>query len=168
MRILLSLFAFLGLSVLHAQSPISSQEHQHSHKQEVSLAVSPTRFFGSESGETALSFHMEYARQWKSSDWAFGLAYEHMADDHQHRTYGLILQYRFNDRIHMNVEPGVTRETHELGANLSETHWVPAAHTEFTYEWELGRIDVGPFLELAVEPGAQHLGFGLHIAIPMD
>ena len=160
MKKLFSIFLLtLIIPLLRAQS--EHQEHDHFHQHEISIASAPAFFFGEEAGSVAWGLHAEYAQRLGEKRWALGAAYEHLWDDHQHRTYGLNFQYSPGYHTHLSFEPGITTELHD-----GVREWIPTFHMEFAYEWEIGFLDVGPYAEVAVEPHAQHLSAGLHVALP--
>lgn len=150
---------FSTSSLLQAQS--EHEEHDHFHKREISIASAPAFFFGDESGSVAWGLHAEFAHRIGEKRWALGAAYEHLWDDHQHRTYSLNIQYSPGYHTHISMEPGLTTELHD-----GVREWIPTFHVEFAYEWEIGFLDVGPYAEAAIEPHAQHLSAGLHVALP--
>lgn len=100
---------------------------------------------------------MHYVRRFKETKFGYGLAYEHIFDDHKHSTYGVVFSYSPVDGLSFITSPGITTEA----ANPDVAF---AVHIEATYEFELGEnIHLGPAIEFAYDPEDIHLSLGLHL-----
>lgn len=84
------------------------------------------------------------------------MGYERIFDDHKHNTYGIVGTYRINEKLSINISPGLTFEDGDKTARF-------ALHLETTYEFEIGNFHLGPAFEFASDPEDFHLSLGLHI-----
>jgi hypothetical protein len=149
--LLLFLFPFL-------KSNAQSDDHTHSHydhKNEIGIANAPVYFLKEK--ELSYAMHIHLVRRFQETDWAYGLGYEKIFDEHNHQTYSGVLSYRPTERWVFNAAPGVTFEENDT----SELNF--ALHIESSYEFELGDFHIGPAAELAYDPEDIHFSIGLHV-----
>ena len=148
----------INFSRVHAQDDHdhdhASHHHEH-HTFEVGVAASPVYFIDEE--ETSFSIHTHFLLHIPNTEFGIGLGYEHIFDDHEHKTVGLIGSYRILHNWSIHLSPGVTFEKDEDGRF--------AFHGETTYEWEFDFLHIGPALEIAYDPEDIHISFGIHTGI---
>jgi hypothetical protein len=157
-RLLLVAFILLVFNSLKAQvSGEQEHDHEHHHVHEFGFSVAPVYFF--KAAELSPSVHMHYVYNFPETKWGMGLGYEHVFDDHKHNFVGLELEYRPVHPLTLSLSPGLTYEgEHPDEKNL-------AVHFETVYEFELGRIHLGPLAEVAWHKEDFHFSVGVHFGI---
>ena len=88
-----------------------------------------------------------------------GLGYEAIFDDHKHRSFSAILEYRASKHFILNFAPGVAWLANEISSAR------PAIHLEGIYAFELGIFHVGPMIGVASNFEDYHTSLSLHIAV---
>ncbi len=130
-------------------------EHDHGHKTEIGIGNSAVYFLGEKELSYGLHFHI--IRNIKESKFGVGLAYEHIFDEHNHNTFGIVSSYTPIDRLHFAFTPGIAVES---------SNWTGkkfAIHFETAYDFQVGDIHLGPTVELGYNFEHVHLSFGVHI-----
>ena len=65
---------------------------------------------------------------------------------------------------HICIAPRIVQEQYnEMGTIEKDYHW--ALHLKVVREFHVGKIDLGPFFEFALEEEGQHIGIGIGIGI---
>lgn len=139
------------------------KNHDHLHTNEIGISLAPTYYI--QEGSMAFGAHGHYVHRMGTSRFGLGIGFEAVFDDHKHRTLGAVFQWSPGLATHIAISPGVVQETHvEAGQAEKEYHW--ALHLEIVREFNVGKIDIGPFFEFALEEEGQHIGLGIHIGLP--
>lgn len=136
----------------------------HFHDKELGLIAAPVWFIGSDE-PAAVGLHAHFIKRLGQAPFGLGVGAEYIADEHQHQTYSLLAQWTPIPALHFVVAPGVAMEREE-GAESLEAGW--ACHFEVIREFELGKLDVGPAMEYAIDAHGAHLALGIHFGIPFD
>lgn len=154
------LFICLLPQVLHAQH--HDHDHDHSHhlhehpKNEIGLGNYLSYLVGE--NEIAYAIHVHYLRSFEGSRFGAGIGYEHILDEHRHRSLTVIGTFRPASPLVLSLAPGILFGTQE------EPGIRFALHTEAVYEFEIGHFHLGPALEFATSFDEYHIGIGLHFA----
>ena len=171
MRVLITTILFSFSHLLYAQHSDhdhhdheeGEEHHDHLHTDEIGISLAPTYYI--QEGSLALGVHGHYVHRMGSSRFGLGVGFEAVFDDHKHRTLGAVFQYSPGLATQIALSPGIVQETHiEEGHSEKEYHW--ALHLEIVREFNVGKIDLGPFFEFALEEEGQHIGLGIHIGLP--
>lgn len=88
-----------------------------------------------------------------------GVGVERLFDDHGHTTLSAVLQFRIFDPWSVIVAPGITFPD----GDASDVE--PSVHFETSYEFMFGSFHVGSSFEVAIDPHATQLTFGLHMGV---
>lgn len=136
----------------------------HFHDKELGLSTAPVWFLGSEE-PAAIGLHAHFIKRLGAAPFGLGFGAEYIADEHQHQTYSFLVQWTPIPALHLVVAPGVAMEREE-GEEALETGW--ACHFEMVREFALGKLDVGPSIEYAIDAHGAHVALGIHLGIPFD
>ena len=143
-------------------------EHDdHFHAQELGLSVAPVWFSGSDESGAKLGLHAHYIKRLNDSAFGLGLGVEFIVDEHKHQTYSVVGQWTPIPAWHFIVAPGVALEEEE-GPFGDEREMGWAVHFEVVREFALGRLDIGPSFEYALDSHGQHIAVGVHVGIPFE
>jgi hypothetical protein len=159
-NILIVAFLFLTGQELLAQE--HEHDHHHSHhdhahpNNEIGLGNYLSYLAGE--NEFAYGMHIHYLRYFNASRFGAGMGYEHIFDEHGHRSLTLIGTYRFTSPMILSLAPGI------LFGNPENPDARFVMHTEVIYEFEIGPFHLGPALEFATTFKAYHIGIGVHVA----
>jgi len=150
-------YSLLILLIVFGQNLIAqNDEHiEHNHHNEIGIANASVYFLNEK--EFAYGLHIHYLRSINHSQFGIGLGYEKIFDQHQHQTIGIVGNFKPNDRININVSPGITFEDQEYSIIRF------AMHLETSYEIEIYDFHLGPVLEFAYDPEDIHISLGIHI-----
>ena len=140
------------------------EHHDHFHNKELGLSTAPVWFPGSEE-PVALGLHAHFIKRLGEAPFGVGIGAEYIADEHQHQTYSILGQWTPLPALHLVVAPGVALEREE-GEDGLEAGW--ACHFEVVREFEVGRVDVGPSFEYAIDAHGAHVAVGVHVGIPFE
>lgn len=143
-----------GMMFAQATDQHDDHEHHLHHKNEIGVANSPVYFI--KENVFAYGLHIHYTRTLSDSKFGLGVGYERIFDEHKHNTIGLVASYRLNEKISLNVSPGLTFEDGNSGSSF-------ALHLEASYEFEINNFHLGPNLEFAYDPEDFHISLGLHL-----
>lgn len=159
-KLFLTAFLLFASVFLFAQENQNSEyevhEHEHAHdSHEFGVSVSPVYFIKEQ--ELSGAVHLHYTYNIPETKFGFGLAYEHIFDDHKHNFFGVEGVFRPVHPWSVSVTPGVTYE----GKNFDEKEF--AVHFETAYEFELSNVHLGPALEFAYHSEDFHISLGLHL-----
>lgn len=124
---------------------------------EIGVANSVVLFIGEE--ELSYGLHMHYVRRLARSRFGAGVGYERIFDVHKHNTVSVVGSYALAHGLTAIVSPGLTFEDED------PTSLLGAVHVEMTYEFDVGRLHIGPALEWAWDPEDMHVSVGLHIGL---
>ncbi len=157
MKYTYTLFAFLISSIAFTQndkSPdILKNKHidYHSH---FGLATGPVYILNENA--FALGLHLHYMRLINvgNTHFGIGLGLEAIYDEHRHYATSLNLSYLPIHELTITVAPGIQF------APESEDF---TTHFEAVYEFEIGKMHIGPVAEYAWAPNDAHVMFGLHL-----
>ena len=162
--IILILSTFFILSSL---TILAQQEHKHDHdghdhhhkKNEIGGAVGAV--FNLNEQEVAPGFHLHYTRMFDGKLRHFGLSpgFGFLIGDHNHFAFHLMLIYRPIHGWWIGAGPGITYFDHH-------DEWAASGHFETGYEFDLGKIHLGPVIEYVVAKEDQHFMLGLHLGVP--
>ena len=169
-RILFSAVFFLMHGVICAQEPHHDHctEHDdHFHAQELGLSIAPVWFQGGEEPGAKMGLHAHYIKRLNDSPFGLGFGAEFILDEHKHQTYSAVGQWTPIPALHFVIAPGVALEEEETpDGHEREMGW--AVHLEVVREFGLGRLDIGPSLEYALDSHGVHFAAGLHVGIPFE
>lgn len=158
MKVILLIAFFFGISNLFAQVEVHTEDHSHhnhhGHLNEIAVANSLVYFLGEK--QSAYGLHFHYVRNFKTSNFGVGLGYERIFDEHKHNTIGVLLNYRFFEKLNFSVSPGMAFEDHEPDFKF-------AIHFETSYEFIFHDFHIGPSLDFAHDPEDNHISVGIHI-----
>ncbi|MCU0363724.1 MAG: hypothetical protein MUD02_09730 [Bacteroidales bacterium] len=107
-------------------------------------------------GGFAASVHIHYIKSIGEKGFGLGLEYERIFDVHRHNTIGIVGNFKASERLSFSLSPGIAFE-----GGSGEGPW-PALHFEALYEWEFGKIHIGPVAGVAYEVEDFHLSAGIH------
>jgi len=134
-------------------------DHDHHDRNEIGVAVGAAYIINE--NEIAPSFHLHYTRmlEGKWSKIGLGGGFESVMDEHRHYTASLMLTYRPVHAWWISLGPGITyfESTKKIK---------PSLHVETGYEFNVGKVHLGPLVEYALSSGDQHIMVGLHIGYP--
>jgi len=158
--ILLAL-AFIFNPAIRAQDHEDDHEHdQHHHlKNEIGIAVGAVYIFHEEI--IAPGLHLHYTRMLPGKMHAFGLGlgFETVLDEHRHYTGAVMFQWRPVHAWWISAGPGITWFQESSESRFS-------FHLETGYEFEVGKVHLGPMIEYAFVEDDQHFMLGIHLGIP--
>ena len=159
MRIIHILSFLVFTQVLWSQSHDTHAQHHtddHAHpRNEIGVAISSGYCVGEK--EFAPGLHLHYIRELEESKFGLGLGYERIFNEHKHNTIGIAGSYRPIHPLAIILSPGIAFE----GGDHSDIHF--AMHVEVAYEFEVGKLHIGPIFDFAYDPEDYHLSLGLHI-----
>ena len=151
---LVPVFMFLFI-ITNAQHTGDQTVHEHKQLSEIGLSLAPSWFLSEGGISTAVHFH--YVYNFPHTKYGIGLGYERIFDEHKHNFIGVEFNYRIIHPLTVSLSPGVAFE----GEHSGETDF--ALHFETVYEFELGRLHIGPMVEIAYHPEDWHLSLGIHL-----
>jgi hypothetical protein len=155
--VITTLFSLLFATPLLAQETVHDTHHHHEHDLELGVALNPVYMIHENLWTSGLHLHL--VKNIGHTPWGIGLGYEHINDDHQHSTFGVVGSYRFTPEWVVNISPGVTFERQH------RDELFPAVHFESAYEFLIGEVHVGPAIEYAWDPNDSHFSIGLHLGL---
>ncbi len=152
--ITITLFSITG----YAQNKIH-EGHNHHHKNEISIAVGIVPIPAED--EITPGIHLHYIKGiGESNKFGVGVGLETILDEHKHYTLSAVFQYRIYKGLIIAVAPGLLLRK-EGTKNVFEF----ARHIEAGYEFEVGKIHIGPVVELGIEENGAHYMGGIHFGI---
>jgi len=152
---LIFLIAIFPLIVKGQSHEHEDHDHDHHHaKNEIGLDNSIVYF--AEENEIAYGFHFHYTHMIGESKFGYGVGYERIFDEHKHNTIGVLAAYRPIAPLYFSISPGITFED-----SLEEYHY--STHLEAAYDFEVGKVHLGPIIAMAHRTGHTHFSMGLHI-----
>ena len=165
MKIINTVLAFTSLlilsSIVQAQhNHEHDDEHDHAHYlNEIGGAVGAV--FNLHENDIGTGIHIHYMRMFKGKLEHFGVApgFETILGDHKHYTFHVFALYRPIHSWWIGIGPGLTYFEHDEELRFS-------GHIETGYEFELGKIHLGPVVEYAWAKEDQHIMVGIHVGIP--
>lgn len=160
-KIILLSFIVSLFNTLNAQT----HDHYHDHGQHENHHEHPANEIGIGNflsyhigdQEFAYGLHLHYLRAIKDSKFGYGLGYEQVFDEHNHKTVGIIGSYRPLPNLVISLSPGI------LFPNTESPHSRFIAHSEVVYEFEIRKLHLGPTVEFATSFEEHHLGAGIHL-----
>lgn len=162
--LLLSILCYVLASSAMAQDHDHDHDHIHDHahhhmKNEIGVAVGAVYIFEEEIIAPGLHLHYTRVLPGKMSAFGLGLGFETVLDEHRHYTASFMFQWRPVHAWWISAGPGITwfQEGGESYASL---------HIETGYEFELGKVHLGPMIEYAYMEHDQHFMLGIHLGIP--
>ena len=142
----------------HNHDDENHSHEDHSHKNEISIAAGIVPI--SAEDEIAAGIHLHYIKGIRESNkFGIGVGLEAIIDEHKHYTLSAVFQYRIYKGIIIAVAPGLLLRKEE--ENVFEF----AQHIEAGYEFEIGKIHIGPVVELGIEKNGMHYMGGIHFGI---
>ncbi len=101
-------------------------------------------------------WHLHYSRSFSdTSPFALTMGYELLMDkDHQHSTIGIGIEFNLWRELHIAAAPGISF--------IPEEDPEPGLHFEMAYEFQLGKIGLGPTVEYGLGLDDSHLTLGIH------
>lgn len=158
-RILFSGILLLLLFSASAQHHHDHADHMHAdtHQYHIGFGVAATHIVN-ESG-LAPGVHLHFIRQFgEHNRWGLGLGYEGILDEHLHHGINLLINYKLQDHLSINAGPGVVFSEHN-----GENERLPAFHTEVIYEFNLGKLHLGPMAGFGIDKEDTHFSAGVHV-----
>ena len=153
MRSILTVTALIimqGISIAQSEN-----ESEHNHKYEIGIANGLVYFLNEK--EFSYGLHIHVVRLIGKSNFAMGVGYERIFDEHGHNTVSAVVSYLPVERLALIVAPGIAFTN-------SNTRLIEfSTHLEMTYEFEIRNFHVGPLIEWAIEPDEMHFTIGLHV-----
>ena len=135
------------------------EDHKHGHKNEISLA-SGVVFVPTED-EIGASLHLHYIRGLgERKIVGLGGGVEGIFEEHKHVTFSAIIHFRIYKGLTAGYSPGLLILIEDMGKEIQF-----AQHFEIAYEFEIGRVHLGPVFELGLEKEGLHYMGGVHIGI---
>jgi len=143
----------------HDDDPDHVHTHDHHDLNEIGIAIGAAYILDED--EFAPSFHIHYTRmlEGKWEKIGFGVGFESVMDEHRHYTVALVINYRPVHAWWISLGPGITYFE-------SENEVKPSLHVETGYEFDVGKVHLGPLVEYAFTSGDQHFMLGLHVGFP--
>ncbi|MDG2209634.1 MAG: hypothetical protein P8K81_06550 [Flavobacteriales bacterium] len=132
------------------------------------MSIAPVWFSGGEEPGAKLGLHAHYIKRLNTSPFGLGVGVEYIVDEHQHQTYSVVGQWTPVPALHFVVAPGVVLEEEDVEGFEYEREVGWAVHFEIVREFALGKLDIGPSLEYALDQHAQHFAIGIHVGIPFE
>lgn len=147
------------LSDTHGQTPVEMEKlSEIEHHNEVIVAVGVVRHM--DNHQTLTSYHLHYVHAvGKKHQFGCGGALEAVADEKVHFTVCGMFQYKFHSGFLVGYMPGIIyKPSFEPKQVIG---W--AQHFEAAYNFKVGKMHLGPMLELGLEPHESHFTGGLHV-----
>ena len=143
----------------HNHDDENHSHEDHSHKNEISIAAGIVPIPAED--EIAAGIHLHYIKGiGESNKFGIGVGLETILDEHKHYTLSAVFQYRIYKGIIIAVAPGLL-----LRKEGTENVFEFAQHIEAGYEFEIGKIHIGPVVELGFEKNGMHYMGGIHFGI---
>jgi len=157
---LIGVLLFLSGPAMLAQDHEHDDHHGHDHHVHPNNEIGLGNYLSYLAGERefAYSMHIHYLRFFNESRFGAGIGYEHIFDEHGHRSLTVIGTYQFKSPFILSLAPGILFGTPEH----PDARFV--MHAEAIYEFELGHFHLGPALEFATTFDEYHIGMGVHVA----
>ena len=153
--VILSLFLFDNNVIAQVND---NHDHDHHHEHGANeIGVGNLISYLVNEQEYAYGLHVHYMRSVKDTWFEYGIGYEQIFDEHQHRALGVIGSYRPLPQLILSVSPGI------LFPNQEHSGIRFVFHTEAAYEFEMGPFHLGPLLDFATTFKELHIGAGLHL-----
>ncbi len=159
----LFVFFFIGLISLQAQNDHTDHDHDgHNHgdfKNEIGAAVGVV--FDLNEKNMATGFHFHYMRSFGGKMHNFGISpgIGFLLGTHRHYTAHLMFVYRPIHGWWIGAGPGITYFEHD-------NEWGYSGHIETGYEFDAGKVHLGPVVEYSWAKNDQHIMLGLHLGVP--
>lgn len=161
MRLLFVFILFFLSLTSFAQDNHAHDEHKHLHEHgewEIGAAFGVVPLF--DEGEIAPGIHMHLLQQNKLIDGLMvGIGFEGVLDEHTHLNAGLVFNYNVYKGLFAAVSPGILWINHDEWESAFVTHF------ELSYEFEVGRIHIGPIVEYSISKLDKHMMVGVHVGI---
>lgn len=151
-------FLFILMNA-YAQTPEAhthSHDHKHHHHAKNEIGIDNSVVFFPDEDEVAYGIHLHYTRMIGESKFGYGVGFERIFDEHKHNTIGILVAYRPIEPLYFSISPGITFEDSMEEFNYS-------SHIEAAYDFEVGKIHLGPVIAMAYRPSHVHISIGLHI-----
>ena len=146
---------------VHGQHDHHHEEgHDHfHHRNELGSAVGAV--FNLNESNVGTGVHVHYMRMLGGKLEDFGIApgFEFIFGEHKHYTIHFLVLYRPIHPLWIGLGPGATYFEHEQEIHIS-------GHIEVGYEFDLGKIHLGPVVEYAWAKDDQHIMVGVHFGFP--
>lgn len=157
---ILLVYHTLSFGNILVDSPQEDEDHHHHHSNwEAGVAVGGV-YLINESG-FAPGLHMHLLRRlpkWERV--SLGLGLESVFDEHTHFNTAIVAKYDLWKGLSVVLSPGLLFLKHE-------TEWDAdfSTHFEMLYEFQVGKIHLGPVIEYSYSKHDKHLMLGLHLGI---
>jgi len=152
------LFSLLLISIIFTES---DHIHNHSHNNELGLAIGIVPGHDGESDN--LGLHLHYIKGvGDHNTFGIGVSLETIIDEHKHNSFSLIGTYHFESGFTIAYAPGILFAEHNGEIENEFTQ-----HFELYYEIELDKFHVGPQIDVGFEDGETHYMLGLHFGIDL-
>lgn len=143
-------------AIVNAQHEFDHNCHDH-HDNEIGIANAPVYFLKEKT--VAYGLHLHYVNYIYKNKIGLGLGFEHIFDEHNHTTIGLVTAFQPINRLMVNLSPGIVFEK----GQTKDLNF--AIHLESSYEFEYRNLHYGPLFEFAYDEEDIHMSIGLHIGI---
>jgi hypothetical protein len=164
------IIVFLLLAFYYASSANTpkdltfSEDHKHAHSDhhhhsdwELGVAFGAVYLF--EEKEIAPGLHLHLLkRSAHFKRFSFGVGLESVFDEHTHFNAALVGKFDLFKNFSAIVSPGILFLKHHDTWNTSFS-----SHFELLYEFQLGKVHLGPVLEYSYSKSDNHLMLGLHV-----
>lgn len=151
------LTTLISFSIFAQTTDTTAHTDKHEHrKNEIGIAISPPYFIKEKI--VSLSLHAHYIYNIPKTKLGIGASYERILLNPKHSTFGLVTSIRPTEHLNFSLSPGVTFEDKNSTPFFS-------FHTEISYEFEIGRLHIGPAFEFAYDPNDYHISLGLHVGL---
>jgi hypothetical protein len=158
LTIFVALFLMPGLHIVAQEADHDDHGHQHDHHR-YELGMANSLAYLGEDGAFSYGLHLHLVRNIGESRFGAGIGYERIFDEHKHNTVSVVGSFRATRGLVFNLSPGVAFEDEE------PDHLGFAMHIEATYEFEVGKLHIGPLAEYAFDAEDYHISLGLHLGV---
>ena len=148
--------------ILGSSKIITAQSHNHEHTHEdFHIGFGITESYSTSHNEFKPGIHLHLIKNIGHSDkWKIGLGYEYLKGEEKHNSFYLPVGLQVSERFVFSLAPGIVFTKH---SGVSES--LLSGHVEGMYEFELGKMHLGPLLGLGFNKHEIHIGLGLHAGI---
>lgn len=161
MRLLITIISLLLVTTVIAQHNHNHDDHTHLHEHgewEIGAALGLVPLF--DEGTIAPGVHLHLLQQNKLIDGLMvGIGFESVLDEHTHLNAGLVFNYNIYKGLFAGISPGILWINHD--------GWESAfvSHFELSYEFEVGKLHIGPIVEYSLSSIDKHMLAGIHVGI---
>lgn len=149
------LYVLIIISVTAFSQDSSVSAAHGDHRFEAGAGLSAVHFFGEENYSPSL--HMHLIKSTGSGGFGLGIEYEYIFDVHRHNTIGVVTNFILSDKFSLSLSPGIAFES------MGDEPVTFALHAEALYEWEVGKIHLGPVIGIGYEIKDVHVSAGIHL-----